>query len=154
MKIQSAGELPACDFLPVHSAVAFPGPPPQSAAGLNNAVPISTPILHSNSCLLVFPSSSLSRLCGRNRTDRHRRIKPPRRLNTDEQFVNGGRWRDEQVATSGDAERLSDPPRPSGEMAQEAKTVCKRENKPERSLHSTWPLVWGFMVPTKPRETY
>lgn len=60
---KSAGELRACDFLPVHSGMAFPRPP-QSAAGLNNAVPISTPILHSNSCLLVFPSPSLSRLRG------------------------------------------------------------------------------------------
>lgn len=37
---------------------------PQPAASLNNAIPISTPILHSNSCLLVFPSPSLFRLCG------------------------------------------------------------------------------------------
>lgn len=45
-------------FLPVRSSMAFPRPP-QLAASLNNAIPISTPILHSNSCLLVFPSPSL-----------------------------------------------------------------------------------------------
>lgn len=37
--------------------------PPQPAACLNNAIPISSSILYSNSCLLVFPSPSLFRLC-------------------------------------------------------------------------------------------
>lgn len=50
-------------LFPVHSGMEFPWPP-QPAACLNNAIPISSSILYSNSCLLVFPSPSLFRLCG------------------------------------------------------------------------------------------
>lgn len=38
---------------------------PQPAASLNNAIPIPTPMLLSNSCLVVFLSPSLFRLCGK-----------------------------------------------------------------------------------------
>lgn len=72
-----------------HGVPQAPPTPPQPTACLNNAIPISTPILHSNSCLLVFPSPSLFWLCGilHGWKTLPCWLRPPRCLNMEEQSL-------------------------------------------------------------------